>query len=136
MKVVHAGELPTEHGPSAWFTGTAWRDTVAEAEPPSRLRVHIVTFTPGSRTFWHTHPVGQAVHVTSGSGLVGREDGTVRRVSAGDSVWFAPGERHWHGAAADSVLVHIAIQEADDDGKMADWAEPVSEHDYEQASRR
>lgn len=136
MDVVHAGALPTETGRASWFTGTAWRDFVCEAQPPSRLRIHVVSFAPGSRTNWHTHPLGQSLYVTSGSGLVGRDDGSVERISAGDSVWLDPGERHWHGAAADSVLVHVAIQEADEQGKMADWLEPVSESDYAAASAR
>jgi quercetin dioxygenase-like cupin family protein len=136
LDVIHAGALPTEAGPSSWFVGSAWRDVVCEAQPPSRLRVHVVSFAPGSRTNWHTHPLGQALYVTSGSGLVGRDDGSVERISAGDSVWFDRGERHWHGAAADSLLVHVAIQEADEDGKMADWLEPVSDAGYAEASVR
>jgi quercetin dioxygenase-like cupin family protein len=90
MQVVRAGELPTGPGPSSWFTGPCGGTRSSRAEPPSRLRVHVVTLVPGSRTNWHTHPLGQVLHVTSGSGLVGRDDGTVERVSGGASVRAGP----------------------------------------------
>ena len=120
----------TAVGPREWFTGGVYIDALATASEPSRLQAASVHFTPGARTAWHTHPFGQALFITAGAGLVGRADGNVERVSAGDAVWFEPDERHWHGAAPDSVMVHTAIQEADADGSVAAWAEHVSDEDY------
>ena len=130
MEVFHSGSRPSRRGPEEWFTGEVWLEPIVEAPSPARVRALSVTFTPGARTAWHTHPFGQALFITAGAGLVGRADGNVERVSAGDAVWFEPDERHWHGAAPDSVMVHTAIQEADADGSVAAWAEHVSDEDY------
>ena len=130
MEVFHAGSRPSRRGPEEWFTGEVWLAPIVEAPAPARVRALSVTFTPGARTAWHTHPLGQALFITAGAGFVGRAGGDVERVSAGDTVWFEPGERHWHGAAPDSVMTHTAIQEADSDGSAAEWAEHVSDEDY------
>lgn len=126
-----------EHRPAAaprapnpdWFTGTVAMTPIIEAPEPARVRAVLVEFQPGARTNWHTHPLGQALWIVSGKGLAGTEDGTVVQLAPGDVVWFAPGERHWHGAAPDSPMSHLAIQEARD-GSNVDWAEPVSDADY------
>ncbi len=115
----------------AYFTGEVWQDPVIEAPLPARLRALVVTFQPGARTNWHTHPLGQTLHVISGEGLICRRGGTPQVIQAGDTVWFDPGEMHWHGAGPETELVHLAMQEADEDGRVADWHEPVSKEDYE-----
>ena len=130
MEVFPAGSRPSRRGPEEWFTGEVWLEPIIEAPAPARVRALSVTFAPGARTAWHTHPLGQTLFITAGAGLVGRADGTVESVSAGDTVWFEPDERHWHGAAPDAEMVHTAMQEADSDGSVATWAEHVSDEDY------
>jgi quercetin dioxygenase-like cupin family protein len=112
-----------------YFTGTVWQDPIIEAPEPSRVRAARVTFEPGARTAWHTHPYGQTLQILSGVGLVQSWDGPVRIVRAGDVVWFGPGEKHWHGASRDIGMSHLAIQEAKD-GKPVDWLEHVSDDQY------
>ena len=129
MNIHRATDRPTRKAPAEWFTGEVWLDPIVEAPEPARARALKVTFAPGARTNWHTHPLGQTIHITAGIGRVQAAGGPVREVRAGDTVWFAPGERHWHGAAPDHAMVHIAIQEALD-GIQADWLEPVSDADY------
>jgi quercetin dioxygenase-like cupin family protein len=114
----------------AYFTGTVWQEPVIEAPAPARVRALRVTFEPGARTAWHTHPLGQTLHVLSGVGRIGTRDGTVRLIRAGDTVWIPPGEEHWHGATPDQIMCHLAIQEAEG-GRAADWLEPVSDADYD-----
>lgn len=130
MRLTPTGEHPSQLGPAEWFTGTVWLDEIAEARAPSHLRSHVVNFQPGARTAWHEHPVGQVLHVVSGVGRVQCADEAVREVRAGDSVWFAPGERHWHGAAPDRVFAHIAIQETGSDGTAATWGAHVTDEEY------
>lgn len=124
---------PTQ-APTATFTGTVHLTPLAAGQDPSRLSVALVRFTPGARTFWHVHPVGQLLHVTDGTVLVGTRGGSVVRARAGDTVVCAAGEEHWHGAAADTFAAHLAIQESADDGSgPVAWLEPVTEEVYERA---
>jgi quercetin dioxygenase-like cupin family protein len=117
MDIIRNGSQPSAKGPADYFTGTV------------RVGGATVSFEPGARTAWHTHPLGQTLIVTFGIGRVQREGGQVREIRAGDIVWFAPGEKHWHGAAPDCAMTHIAIAEAQD-GKVVDWLEKVSDADY------
>lgn len=129
MKLIAAGSRPTVRASADYFTGTVWQDPINEAEAPGRMRSVVVTFEPGARTNWHTHPLGQTLFVMSGRGRVQKEGEPVREVRPGDVVWFAPGERHWHGAAPDTGMVHIAIHEHDN-GHHVDWMEPVTDAQY------
>lgn len=129
MEIKRSGTQASGKGPAAWFTGEVRIDPLHSAPDPARVAMAHVTFEPGARTAWHTHPLGQTLIVTWGAGLVQRDGGKVEQVSAGDVVWFAPGERHWHGAAPATAMSHIAIQERLD-GKAVDWLEHVSEEDY------
>jgi quercetin dioxygenase-like cupin family protein len=130
MKVFRSAERKTELGKKDWFTGEVWLDEIVIGEPPSNLRVHAVTFAPGARTSWHTHPLGQALHVLSGVGLVQVAGETAREIRPGDHVWIAPGEHHWHGAAPDRIFVHLAVQEATPDGDEAAWFKHVTDEEY------
>ncbi len=132
MDVHRAGKRPTRKANSEWFTGTVWQDPINEAPEPARVRAVVVTFEPGARTNWHTHPLGQTLHVTSGVGRVQKLGEPIQEIRAGDTVWIAPEEKHWHGAAPDNGMVHVAIQEALD-GKHIEWMEPVSDEDFNQA---
>jgi quercetin dioxygenase-like cupin family protein len=116
-------------GPTDWFTGTVRINPLFEAPEPARVRGANVTFEPGARTAWHTHPLGQTLIVTAGLGWVQRDGGPIEEIRPGDVVWFAPNERHWHGATPTTSIAHIAIQEALD-GKVVDWMEHVSDEDY------
>jgi quercetin dioxygenase-like cupin family protein len=129
MEIKGPGSAGTRRGNPAWFTGSTWHDTVVEAPAPARVRAARVSFEPGARTFWHTHPLGQTLHVLSGIGRVQAEGGPVRTIRAGDSVWIPPGEKHWHGAAPENGMVHLAIQEFDGE-RAVTWLEAVSEADY------
>jgi len=120
----------TVAGPDEWFTGNVYLDTVATPTEPSRLSAASVHFTPGARTAWHTHPFGQTIFVTEGSGLCQRRGGPVEVIRAGDRVFFEPGEDHWHGAAPDRFMTHLAMQEADDSGSPVTWGEQVSDEEY------
>jgi quercetin dioxygenase-like cupin family protein len=122
MQIHRAGSRPSGKGPADWFTGTVRIDPLFPVAAPSRAAGNLVTFEPGARTNWHTHPLGQTLIVVSG---VGR----VQEIRPGDVVVFAPGERHWHGAAPATAMSHIAIQESLD-GKAVDWAEAVSDDHY------
>jgi quercetin dioxygenase-like cupin family protein len=130
MEIIPAGSRASQVGPESWFTGVVFLDPIVEARPPARLRVTRVTFEPGGRTAWHRHPFGQALFIVAGVALIGRSDGTVERATPGDTVWIEPDERHWHGAAPDSLMTHIAIQEADADGTAVTWEEHVSDEEY------
>ena len=110
--------------------GTVWLDEIGVPELPSRLRVHSVTFEPGARTAWHAHPLGQILHITHGSGRVARGNGEVHEVQAGDTIYIDPHERHWHGAAPDHLMVHLAVQEAAENGDEAAWFEHVRDDEY------
>ncbi len=123
-----AGETAT--GPSDWFTGTVLIDAVAAPAAGARVQAASVHFTPGARTAWHTHPHGQTLYVIEGVGRCQSRGGPVETIRAGDRVFFAPGEHHWHGAAPDRLMTHIAIQEVDDDGNAAAWGEHVTDEEY------
>jgi quercetin dioxygenase-like cupin family protein len=129
MKITRSSDA-TERGPADWFTGDVFLDTIAEPAEPYRIAAINVHFTPGARTAWHTHPLGQTIFVTEGVGRCQREGGPVEEIRPGDRVFFEPGERHWHGAAPDRFMVHVAMHQADDQGNAVNWAEHVSDEDY------
>jgi quercetin dioxygenase-like cupin family protein len=129
MQITRSGTQPSNRGPAGWFTGTVRIDPLFTAPAPARVAGASVTFEPGARTAWHTHPLGQTLIVTAGCGWAQREGGRVETIRPGDVIWFAPGEKHWHGATAATAMTHIAIQEAQD-GKSVDWLEHVSDSDY------
>ena len=130
MKITRAGQTPSAPGPAAWFTGTVRIDPLFAAEAPGRAAGAHVTFEPGARTAWHTHPAGQTLIVTFGRGLAQREGGPVEEIRQGDVVWFPAGEKHWHGAAPDTAMSHIAIQESID-GAAVTWMEKVTDAEFE-----
>jgi quercetin dioxygenase-like cupin family protein len=129
MEIKRSGSRPSGVGPSDYFTGSVRVDPLFEAPEPARVRGAHVTFEPGARTAWHTHPLGQTLIVTSGLGWVQRDGGPVEEIRPGDVVWFEPGEKHWHGATATTGMSHIAIQEALN-GSPVDWMEKVSDAQY------
>ena len=129
MEIRRNGTQASGKGPSDWFTGEVRVDPLFEAPEPARARGANVTFEPGARTAWHTHPLGQTLIVTAGFGRVQRWGGPVEAIGPGDVVWFAPGEKHWHGASPRTAVAHIAIQEALN-GKVVEWLEHVSDEQY------
>jgi quercetin dioxygenase-like cupin family protein len=129
MKITRAGSTASVKGPGDWFTGSVRIDPLFQTEAPARGAGAAVTFEPGARTAWHTHPAGQVLIVTAGCGRVQREGGPVEEIRPGDVVWFPAGEKHWHGAAPEVAMTHIAIQEAVD-GIAVTWLEQVSDADY------
>jgi quercetin dioxygenase-like cupin family protein len=129
MDIKRVGSQPSAKGPADWFTGTVRIDPLFQAPAPARAAGASVTFEPGARTAWHTHPLGQTLIVTGGAALVQREGGSVEPIYPGDVVWFPPGEKHWHGATQGTAMTHIAIQEALD-GKVVDWMEKVTDDQY------
>jgi quercetin dioxygenase-like cupin family protein len=129
MQITRAGSQASRKGPAEWFTGTVRIDPLFQAPEPARVGGATVTFEPGARTAWHTHPLGQTLIVTAGLGWVQREGGPVEEVRPGDIVWFPPGLKHWHGATLTTVMTHIAIQESLD-GKAVEWLEHVSDEQY------
>jgi len=129
MEIKRAEARKSGEGPTDWFTGKVRIDPLFEAPEPARVRVASVTFEPGARTAWHTHPLGQTLVVTSGLGWAQRWGEAVAEIRPGDVVWFPPGEKHWHGASPTSAMTHIAIQEALD-GKVVEWMEHVSDQQY------
>jgi quercetin dioxygenase-like cupin family protein len=122
--------LSTDKGPADWFTGDVYIDPVAAPTEPARAAAALVHFTPGARTAWHTHPFGQTIYVTEGVGLCQRDGGPVETIRPGDRVYFEPGENHWHGAAPTRLMVHIAIQEADETGSPVTWGRHVTDEEY------
>jgi quercetin dioxygenase-like cupin family protein len=130
MKIQRSGEQPSAKGPAEWFTGTVRIDPVFAAHAPARAAGNAVTFEPGARTAWHTHPLGQTLVVTFGFGWAQREGAPIEEIRPGDVVWFEPGEKHWHGASATTAMQHIAINEVLD-GRAVDWMEKVSDEEYE-----
>ena len=130
MEIKRSGSQPSGRGPADWFTGTVRIDPLFQAHDPARVGGASVTFEPGARTAWHTHPLGQTLIVTAGAGLAQREGGKVEVIRPGDVVWFPPGEKHWHGASPTTAMTHIAIQEALG-GKAVDWLEKVSDEQYQ-----
>src|SRR5437773_2610933 len=129
MEIKRCGSQPSSAGPPEWFTGTVRIDPLFQAPEPAHVAGASVTFEPGARTAWHIHPLGQTFIVTAGSGRARREGGPIEEIRPGDVVWFAPNEKHWHGAASTTAMTHIAIQEALD-GKVVDWMEKVSDEEY------
>ncbi len=129
MQIKRNGEQASQKGPEAWFTGQVRIDPLHTAPEPARAGAASVTFEPGARTAWHTHPLGQTLIIVAGTGWVQREGGPVEEVKPGDVVWFPPGVRHWHGATPTNAMTHIAIQELLD-GKAVEWLEKVSDAQY------
>jgi quercetin dioxygenase-like cupin family protein len=130
MEIRRAGSQPSGKGPADYFTGTVRVDPLFQSAEPARVMGASVTFEPGARTAWHTHPLGQSLIVTAGLGRAQRQGGPVEEIRPGDVVTFAPGEKHWHGASPTAAMSHIAIQEALD-GKPVDWLEKVTDEQYE-----
>ena len=129
MKITRSGTSPSKPGPEEYFTGRVRLDPLFTAEEPGRTAGAHVTFEPGARTAWHTHPAGQTLIVTFGRGRVQREGGPIEEISQGDVVWFPAGEKHWHGAGPETAMSHIAIQEVVD-GTPVTWMEKVTDEDY------
>ncbi|MDL2399613.1 (R)-mandelonitrile lyase [Rhizobium mayense] len=130
MEIKRNGSQPSGKGPADWFTGTVRVDPLFQADGPVRAAGASVTFEPGARTAWHTHPVGQTLVITAGLGRAQREGGPIEEIRPGDVVRFAPGEKHWHGASPTTAMTHVAIQEHLD-GKVVDWMEHVSDEQYQ-----
>lgn len=129
MDIVRNGTQPSVEGPADWFTGAVRIGSAFQRERPARVSGAVVTFAPGARTAWHTHPLGQTLIVTDGMGWVQTDDGPRLDIGPGDVIWFPPGEKHWHGATATTAMTHIAIQEALD-GETVTWMEQVADTDY------
>jgi quercetin dioxygenase-like cupin family protein len=129
MEIKRIGTIPTRRVSPDYFTGTVYQDAIVEAPEPARIRAVRVTFEPGARTNWHTHPLGQTLHVLSGVGRVQTWGGPVQEIRPGDSIWIPLGEKHWHGAAPNIGMVHLAMQESLN-GSHADWLEPVTDEVY------
>lgn len=130
MNIIRSVEHAVQRGPANWFTGTVWLHEMSRTGPVARVRVLRVTFEPGARTAWHTHPHGQVLHILSGLGRVQREGGPVTEVFPGDTVWFEPNERHWHGAGPNSLMAHLAVQQPDAAGNATTWLEHVTDAEY------
>ncbi|MEO1720181.1 MAG: cupin domain-containing protein [Pseudomonadota bacterium] len=133
MEIYAKPDRPTKAANPDYFTGDVFQDPIVTAPEPARVRALRVHFMPGGRTNWHTHPLGQTLYVLSGVGCVQKQGEPIQTIREGDTVWIAPGEVHWHGAAPDHAMCHVAIQEALD-GSNVDWLEPVSDDDYTGAS--
>ena len=131
MEIKRSGAQPSRPGPAEYFTGSVRLDLLLQAPDPARVVAVSVTFEPGARTAWHTHPLGQTLIVTAGCGLAQHWGGPVEEIRPGDVVWFPPGEKHWHGARASTAMTHLALQESLD-GKTVDWLEQVSDEEYQQ----
>jgi len=129
MEIKKNGSQPSGKGPVDWFTGPVRIDPLFQGNAPARTAAAYVTFEPGSRTAWHTHPLGQTLVVTAGCGWAQRWGGPKEEIRSGDVIWFPPGEKHWHGAAPTTAMTHIAIQEQLD-GKLVEWMEKVSDEQY------
>jgi quercetin dioxygenase-like cupin family protein len=129
MEIKRIGSQPSNKGPADWFTGTVRIDPLIQASAPARVAGASVTFEPGARTAWHTHPLGQTLIVTAGCGRAQRWGGPVEEIHPGDVIWIPSGEKHWHGAAPTTAMTHIAIQE-NLDGKVVEWMEKVSDEQY------
>jgi quercetin dioxygenase-like cupin family protein len=129
MDIKRVGTRPSGKGPVDYFTGAVRIDPLFQAPDPARVAGAMVTFEPGARTAWHTHPLGQTLIVTAGLGWVQHEGGPVEEIRPGDVIWFPPGEKHWHGASATTGMTHIAVQEALN-GKTVEWMEQVTDAQY------
>lgn len=135
MEIKRSGSQPSGKGSAEYFTGEVRIDPLNSPPEPSRVVMALVTFEPGARTAWHTHPLGQTLIVTAGRGWVQREGGHIEEVHQGDVVWFSPGEKHWHGATATTAMSHIAVQEKDN-GSPVDWMEQVTDDQYSHQEKR
>jgi quercetin dioxygenase-like cupin family protein len=135
MDIKKSGSQPSGKGPAEYFTGTVRIDPLFHAPDPARVTGVLVTFEPGARTAWHTHPLGQTLIITSGCGWAQCLGGPVEEIRPGDVIWFPPGEKHWHGATATTAMTHIAIQEQLD-GKAAEWLEKVTDEEYKVLVRK
>ena len=133
MEIKPAVSTPSRPAPGEYFTGVVWQESICDPGETKALTALTVTFTPGARTHWHTHPLGQTLFVLSGCGLIQCRGGPVQTIRAGDRVWIPPGEEHWHGAGPDTMMRHVAMQETEN-GVSADWLEPVSDGDYGEQS--
>jgi quercetin dioxygenase-like cupin family protein len=133
MKITRNG-APTAHGPADWFTGEVLIDTVRDPDDQSAIGSAHVRFAPGARTAWHSHPKGQTLYVTDGIGQVCCRDGDVVQIRPGDVIYIEPGEEHWHGAAPDHYMAHVAMQEADQDGRVVTWLDHVTDAEYQPAT--
>ncbi|MEX2215194.1 MAG: cupin domain-containing protein [Phycisphaeraceae bacterium] len=129
MEIKRTGSQPSRQGPADYFTGSVRIDPLIDTPPPARVAAAQVTFQPGARTAWHTHPLGQTLIITAGRGRAQREAGPIEELHPGDVIWFPPGEKHWHGASPTEAMTHIAIQEKLE-GKAVEWLEQVSEEQY------
>ncbi len=129
MQIFPAGARPTARANSDYFTGTVWQDPIISSQSPARLNALTVHFEPGARTAWHTHPLGQTLHVTAGAGRIALRGQAPQTITAGDTVWIPPDVEHWHGAGPDTAMTHIAMQEVQD-GSAATWMEHVTDADY------
>jgi quercetin dioxygenase-like cupin family protein len=134
MDIQRNGSRPAGKGPAEYFTGAVRVDPLFQAPAPARVRGASVTFEPGARTAWHTHPLGQTLIVTAGCGLAQRWGDPIEVIRPGDVIWFPPGEKHWHGASATTAMTHFAIQE-ELDGKTVDWLEKVSDEQYQAGTK-
>ena len=134
MEIKRNGSQPSSKGPAEWFTGNVRIEPLNQAPTPARVSISNVTFEPGARTAWHSHPLGQTLVVTAGSGRVQNWGGSMEEIKPGDVVWCSPGEKHWHGAAPTTAMTHISIVEQLD-GKSADWMEHVSDEQYQAAEK-
>ena len=130
MNIVRAQAAATKRGPADYFTGTVWQDEISPPTGAGSVRVVRVTFEPGARTAWHTHPHGQMLHILAGVARVQRAGEKMVEALPGDTIWFEPGERHWHGAPPNRTMVHLAVQRADASGSAATWLEHVTDADY------
>ena len=135
MEITRAGSRPSAKGPTDWFTGMVRIDPLIQTAAPARVGGAAVTFEPGARTAWHTHPLGQTLIVTGGCGRAQRWGGAIEEIRPGDVVWFPPNEKHWHGASATTAMTHIAIQEALD-GTFVEWMEHVTDEQYRATPRQ
>ena len=129
MHITRSGSAPSNKGPADWFTGSVRIDPLFDRDEPARVSGASVTFEPGARTAWHTHPLGQTLIITAGRGWAQREGGPVEEIGPGDIIWFPPGEKHWHGATATTAMSHLAIQEKLN-GKAVNWLEKVTDEQY------
>jgi len=132
MDILLAGSRPTRRAPQESFTGTVWQDPIITPQTPARINSSRVTFEPGARTAWHTHPLGQTLYVISGVGRVQAKGGPIREIRPGDVIWIPPGEKHWHGASPTNAMTHVAMQESLD-GNHVTWMEYVTDEDYSAA---
>jgi len=130
VEIVKSKDRTSRKGEASYFTGSVWVDEIAVGAEPSRVRLYRVSFEPGARTAWHRHPLGQVLHVLTGSGLVQKEGEAVKEIHPGDTVLIEPGARHWHGAAAGNTMVHLAMQEVDGKGVGVTWLEKVTDAEY------